>query len=257
MKKKIIKINAVILGLLAVSTLINIAFLLYQRQSTAIRYENVQNDKNDETRGANVQSIAPTFINTPDSVSEKYAYKENNQLEWLNINEEYVGWLSIQGTNINYPVVRGGDNKKYLNTDFFNQKSDAGALFMDYRNIAQFNDNHTVIYGHYMKDGSMFHNLHLYKDESFNEAHDVIQLQGLYETRSYTIFSVYIESANDYELNLNALSGNDEVYLVEILSRSMYDFEITPSSNSKILTLVTCSYEIDNGRMIVHAVENP
>lgn len=257
MNKKALKISATILGFIAVSALFYSGLLSFQRQSTAIRYEQVQNEKKNEMSETTVESIPPMAINTPDQVSQKYTYKENNQLEWLNINDEYVGWLSIEGTNIDYPVVRGDDNKKYLNTDFFNKKSDAGALFMDYRNIAQFNDNHTVIYGHYMKDGSMFHNLHRYKDESYYETHDVIQLQGLYETRSYTIFSVYIESANDYELNLNALSGNDEGYLEEILSRSMYDFKIKPSSKSKILTLVTCSYEVDNGRMIVHAVENP
>ena len=265
MGRKIRVISAAIIGILAVSALLLMGFSRIQRQNTAIRYQSIQNEKDKEniersetiTNDTNEDDTIAEDTSAQLTSGSEYAYKKNDQLEWLNINDEYVGWLNIEGTNINYPVVRGMDNQKYLTTDFFNKKSDAGALFMDYRNLAQFNDRHTVIYGHYMKDGSMFHNLHLYKEESYHESHDVITLQGLYETRTYEIFSVYIESANDYELNLDALNENYANYLGEIKSRSMFDYEISPSLDDNILTLVTCSYEVDNGRMIVHAVELP
>lgn len=194
-----------------------------------------------------------TVLSTEDQTQIPYIYKENNQKKWLDQNGDFVGWLKVGGTQIDYPVVRGNDNQTYLNRDFLKKSSKAGAIFMDYRNIGQFSDQHTVIYGHYMKDGSMFGDLHLYKSEAFYKENMIIEMSGLYEEKSYTIFSVTIERADNYEIDLK-LSNDD--YLKRILTASIHNSNLIPDQGVKLLTLVTCSYEIDNGRILIHAFEN-
>ncbi len=200
-----------------------------------------------EEDGEVAESIKETTDERP------YIYKENNQKSFLDQNADYVGWIQVGGTKIDYPIVRGNDNSYYLDRDFLRKSSKAGAIFMDYRNIGQFTDAHTVIYGHYMKDGSMFGDLHLYKSEAFYEENKYIDIQGLYEEKSYTIFSVTIETADDYEIDLKL---SNDAYLKQIIENSIYDTGMIPDPGIKLLTLVTCSYEIDNGRILIHAFQN-
>lgn len=188
--------------------------------------------------------------------TETLAFKPNDQGKYLEMNTDYVGWLKIEGTAIDYPVVRGNDNEIYLNTDFFGTFNDAGSIFMDYRNLAQFNDTHTAIYGHNMKDGSMFRDLNRYKDLSFFKTNPTIRLQGLYDEKTYRIFSVYVESANDYVLDFEYNQQTYTEYLETIKKKSLHGSDLTFTGNERILTLITCSYEVDNGRTIVHAIEN-
>ena len=183
----------------------------------------------------------------------QYAYKVNNQKIWLDQNTDFTGWLRVEGTKIDYPVVRGNDNIYYLNRDFLKKTSKAGAIFMDYRNIGQFSDKHTVIYGHYMKDGTMFGDLHQYKSKAFYDENRIIEFEGLYENKSYTIFSVTLETADDYEIDLKL---SNDAYLNQILGTSIHETRLIPESSMAILTLVTCSYEVDNGRILIHAYEN-
>lgn len=187
-----------------------------------------------------------------------FPYKENLNKEWLNINPDYMGWLRVPGTTIDYPYVRGGDNDYYLKRDFYGKYSEAGTLFMDYRNLGSFNDQHTLIYGHNMKNKSMFHSLTYYQDYKFFEENQWIELSGLYETRTFKIFSVYEISADDYAFILDFETPEQyQDYLVTLEKLSLHSEKhaFTADPNQKLLTLVTCSYGVNNGRTIVHAVE--
>lgn len=239
--------------------LLSIAILLFIRKISANKYEELLADRNEfqaDTIIVNDNSN-DIFSVVPDSTipSTTIQFKKNLNSKYLDINTDYVAWLKVEGTSIDYPVVRGLDNSIYLKTNFYKDYSDSGAIFMDYRNLGQFQDVHTAIYGHYMKDGSMFHDLHLYKDQSFFEAHKKINLSGLYEEKEYEIFSVYIESANNYELDFDYEAMTYMQYLDFIKKRSLYKSDLVITGNEKLLTLITCSYEIDNGRIIVHAIE--
>ena len=182
-----------------------------------------------------------------------YEFKPNDQLNLINENADYVGWVAIENTGINHPVVRAKDNAFYLNRDFNKKPSKAGAIFMDYRNLGQFNDRHTVIYGHYMNDGSMFGDLHAFKSESFFKQNRQIRLKGLYEEKTYTIFSVTIENADEYEIDIRVL---DDDYLKTLMDASLHELNFNLDLSKNILTLVTCSYEMENGRIIIHAFED-
>lgn len=240
--------------------LVSTLLFLIGYQISSIFSINASMKRYDVLRQKNVESSTQEHVLTTETVlsSEwqtptQYVFKENVYKKWLELNGDFVGWLKIGGTQVDYPVVRGDDNETYLNRDFLNKSSKAGAIFMDYRNIGQFSDRHTVIYGHYMKDGSMFGDLHLYKSEAFYKENMMIEMSGLYEEKSYTIFSVTIEQADDYEIDLK-LSSDD--YLKQILNASIYNTKLIPGRGVKLLTLVTCSYEIDNGRILIHAFEN-
>ena len=193
---------------------------------------------------------------TNDDSLTTYSAKTNPQKKWLDLNSDYQGWLKIENTNIDYPLVRARDNIFYLNKDFLKEESELGAIFMDYRNIGNFNDKHTAIYGHYTWTGKMFGDLHNYKEESFLNKNRIIDLKTLYGEKEFEIFSVYIDSAEDYELKINFTDDNDYLeYLQFLNSLSVHNFEFNPDSEKLLLTLATCSYEVGNGRLIVHAIE--
>lgn len=197
-------------------------------------------------------------MNNPVVTEDKptYVYKENLNKEFLDINPDYMGWLIVNGSNIDYPFVRSMDNEYYLNRDFYGNFSDAGALFMDYRNLGNFNDQHTIIYGHNTKNGTMFHNLRYYRNEDYFNNNQEIIVSGLYETKKYRIFSVYEVSADDYFLTVN-FSNKSEYgkYLKNLEELSLFRQNIELEENYKLLSLVTCSYGVNNGRTIVHAIE--
>lgn len=194
------------------------------------------------------ESAAPT---------SPYPYSENLNRQWIDLNPDYMGWLTIPGSRIDYPVVRGLDNEFYLDHDFYGERSSAGAIFMDYRNLGNFHDQHTLIYGHHLKKSdAMFHDLVLYHDPDYLAEHQLIQVSGLYEERTYRIFSVYEVSADDYSFTLEFDQDMDyRDYLNDLLDSSMHPAHFIPKTGQRLLTLVTCSYGLSNGRTIVHAVE--
>ncbi len=201
--------------------------------------------------------IKESSIIEDNNVEEKvYSIESNPQKEWLDVNQDYQGWLSIEGTNIDYPTVRAVDNYFYLDKDFLKNKNELGAIFMDYRNVGNFNDRHTAIYGHYTWNGKMFADLHNYKEEGFGKENNVIKFNTLYGEKEFQIFSVYVDSAEDYRLELDFKDDNEyQNYLEKLKDLSLYEIPADLSEDKLLLTLATCSYEIGNGRLIVHGIE--
>lgn len=172
----------------------------------------------------------------------------------LQINTDIVGWVSIEDTGIDFPVVQSSDNDYYLNHNVEKKSSARGSIFMDYRNTDVNNDIHTVIYGHYMKDGSMFGELSKYKDAAYYHEHDVITFEGIEEPAKYQIFSVYIYSPEDQFFQYQFEDKPQyKGYLDKIIEKSMYDTGVKVTSNEQLLTLVTCTYEVADARLIIHA----
>lgn len=265
-KKKIL-LNAILI--LAILILVTTALIAWQRNRTQNAYEALASLRADHNTAVNdvseselesnsdrdLKNIEPT-LEASKVETIQYTYKPNENSKWLSINEDYFGWIRIEGTNIDYPFVRSHDNQDYLNIDFYGNVSDAGTLFMDYRNLGNFNDQHTIIYGHYMKNKTLFHNLTNYHDKAYYEENRIIEIAGLYETKTYKIFSVYEISADDYAFTLNFENQNDYIdYIDSILSLSVHTPGFEIDTAKRLLTLVTCSYGVGNGRTIVHAIE--
>ncbi len=172
-----------------------------------------------------------------------FIISKNEEAKLIKKIDDYVGWITINDTPIDYPVVRGIDNIFYLDHNYLKENSKAGAIFMDRRNIGSGYDQHTLIYGHNMKNGTMFNTLNKYLDKNFWQSHKTIHLRNLYFTDVYEIVSVYNVSADTYEVPL----AIDTALLQAYLDRSVHDTGYIPSGTEKVLTLVTCNYQHTNG----------
>jgi sortase B len=170
------------------------------------------------------------------------------------VNSDYVGWIVVNGTKINYPFVLGNDNSFYLNHNFQKRRLKHGAIFMDYRNKSDFSDRHIVLYGHAMRDNSMFGAIDLYKRQSFFNSHSIIEIRLKNETRTYKIFSAYQVDASITRLSVPANNRSLSSLFETFTSRAMYPTNTDITNKDHILTLVSCTDDVDNGRIIVHAV---
>ncbi len=178
----------------------------------------------------------------------------NNIIDLTNINEDYIGWIEIPNTNINYPVLQSEDNNYYLKRDIYKNYLASGSIFLDYRNN-DFSDKNTIIYGHYMRNNTMFGQLKNFKEEKFFYTNNIIKiLKPNGDILEYKVFSAYTTSATDNYTQINF--NNDEEYkefLSTIIDKSMFKTNETLNIDDKILTLSTCSYEFEEARTVVHA----
>lgn len=172
----------------------------------------------------------------------------------LEINPEVVGWITIDNTSINYPLMQHDDNEYYLLHDPSNTSSIYGSIYIDYRNHPSIQNQNTLIYGHNMNDGSMFHELLKFKDETFFTSHPYLYISNLYERFTYEVFSVYVVDA-DVESIAPSFPSDEAFlsYLNSCMARSLYPSNISFNPTDEIVTLVTCSYELPNARTIVQA----
>lgn len=177
-------------------------------------------------------------------------------------NEDFAGWLSIENTHIDYPVMYTPDDPEhYLHRAFDDSYAQSGALFIDAS--CQPESNHILIHGHHMKDGSMFGTLPQYQDREFASEHSVIRFdtpdeEGYYELLAafYTeIDAAQEDDAFQYYKYTDLSDPNDfTTYIQQIKKLSLYDTGIRAVEGDRLLTLSTCSYHTDEGRFVVVAV---
>lgn len=176
--------------------------------------------------------------------------------ELLKGNKDVVGWITIDGTQIDYPILQAKDNVTYLYSNYYQDDSIAGSIFLDYRNDFTTFDLNTVIYGHRMKDGSMFQHLTKFTNKDFFDKHQTIQLETLYDSYEAEIFAVY-NTTTDFNYIQTDFSSKEEyaTLLKNIKQKSLFDSNIEVDENDQILTLSTCDYTLDpdEGRLVVHA----
>ena len=180
----------------------------------------------------------------------------NNYERLLTVNKDTVGWITVKGTNINYPVVQTTDNSYYLKRNFYKNKDSNGWVFMDYRNSGYSLDQNTIIYAHNRYySGVMFGTLNRVVDEKWytNDSNLYITFNTLYNEYQWKIFSVYsIDVTNDY-LYTNFKNDIDyAAFLNKLKDRSDIPLSTNVSVDDKIITLSTCLD--DNKRLVVHAV---
>lgn len=176
------------------------------------------------------------------------------------MNTDLVGWMTIDGTNINYPVMQTPDYKDYyLRRDFNGNYSTAGCLYArEECDVNKPSDNITI-YGHKMSNGTMFAALHKYQKKSFWEENKYITFDTLTEHHTYEIMSVFITTASigegfDYHLFVDAYTEarfNDFVSTCKELA--LYDTGVEAQYGDKFITLSTCDYSVTNGRLVVVA----
>ena len=171
-----------------------------------------------------------------------------------NINPDTIAYIKINNTNIDYPVVKYKDNDYYLNHNFEKKVNSGGWVFADFKNNFDGNDKNIIIYGHNMKDKSMFGTLSRTLTSEWQNDENNLLITLVTEEKQYTykIFSTYRIDNEEYYITTNFNSNNEYInFLSTIKKRSNKYYDISLDENDQILTLSTCSG--NNKRIVVHA----
>ena len=167
------------------------------------------------------------------------------------INEDYVCWLFCADTKIDYPVVQGEDNSYYLHRMFNGEHNAAGTLFIDYRNLPDFQDPNTLIYGHHMRNNSMFGALNDYELDGFYEAHPFMLMFSAKEVALIEVFAGYTTSEDDHCYDIAISDSKDMLaFVAEAQSKSDFETAITVLPGDRLVTLSTCAYAFEDARYI-------
>lgn len=174
-------------------------------------------------------------------------------------NNDFIGWLSINGTNIDYPVMQCSDDY-YLTHNFYKKEDTYGSLYVKEIADVKTPGTNVIIYGHNMKDGSMFGDLDSYKEKKFYENHSILSFETLFENRTYEIISVFyskISKKKEYFPYYQFYQADTKEEFLEfydnIKACSLYDTDITAEFGDTFLTLSTCDNHTKNGRFVVVA----
>lgn len=250
-------IRRIIMALLAVIFIGSCAYILI----TLYRYK-----KSDEIYAGAVDK----YITAGDKNSEKEADKSSADSaesapisvdfeELQKISPDIVGWIYCEDTVINYPVVKGSDNDYYLHHAYDGTYSASGAIFIDADNADDFQDSNTIIYGHHMKNGSMFATLSNWQKQEYYDEHPVMWL--LTPTQNYKIilFSGYTTSA--YSDTYKIFREPGEEFTQYIINSAKYSSFSMPETelyaDAKYVLLSTCAYVFDNARSVIHGMLVP
>lgn len=231
-----------------------------------------KDSKNSEEEIIEIQETTPIIeietteeteiIETPEVIPETSPYWSYIEMNLIDVdftdlkqkNSDTVGWIQVNGTNINYPFVQTTDNKYYLTHSFDKSYNSAGWVFIDYRNNKIDFDKNTIIYAHSRKNNTMFGTLRKILKNGWlnNTENHVIKLSTETENTLWQVFSVYrIPTTNDY-IQVNFIDDIEFINFGNMLiERSAYNFNTSISAEDKILTLSTC-YD-DNDKVVLHA----
>ena len=224
------------------------ALLIYSGTKIVIWYMNNQNNKKISDEIAEFVTVDET----KEDDEEKYVVDFEKLKEK---NSDIVAWLKVKGTNIETTVVKSTNNNYYLTHNFNKEYNSAGWIFADYKNKVDGTDKNLVIYGHNMRDDSMFGSLKWVINEDWynNEDNKYITLITENETQVYEVFSVYRIEKEDYYIQTNFDTEKEfNTFAQTIKKRSKKDFNVDVNENDNILTLSTCANN-NKYRVVLHA----
>ncbi len=219
-------------------------------------YVEPENQGNNSETDANEEVYTIPYENINGvRVQKKFTeiYKRNN---------DFVGWLLIQDTPVDYPVVQSMyEEEYYIHKDFDKEYSTAGTLFVDTDSDLLKPSDNIVIYGHNMKTGKMFHCLLDYAEEDFYKEHKYIQFNTIHGNNTYEVIAafrtkIYSKDYNGFKYYKFFDAGSEEEfmnYVNNCKGLTGYDIPTTAQYGDKLITLSTCSYHTDNGRFVVVA----
>ena len=251
--KNIIFILCLLIFIFSIYTILN-----WQVNNSKIRQINSEIEEIIDIKNNNENQ---QLVNPPNNLNDNYFYYINFPFLTVNFsklllkNNNTVGYIKINNTLVNYPVVQASDNEFYLNHSFDKGENKAGWIFLDFRgNLIDLVDNN-VIYGHSRLDGTLFGSLNLVLTSNWQENKDnyVIYLSTLKENMLFQIFSIYTIPKEYYYITPNFSSiEKKEVWLNEMKKRNLAPIDTIVNVNDKILTLSTCQNNY-GGRIVIHS----
>lgn len=173
--------------------------------------------------------------------------RSNDTSEYLK--ERGYDWITVEGTAIDYPVMTYTDNNFYINHDYQGNESDSGAIFYC-SSDEPFNGKYTMLYGHSMKNGTMFNNLHYFQKDHQRFKESILTIETAENTKTFKPIAYYVTSNNFFYKQIDNMETSDAVELIK--QNSDYFINgVEYNDNSHIVALYTCDYSIKNGRLIV------
>lgn len=169
-------------------------------------------------------------------------------------NTDIIGWIYSEGTPINYPIVQAKDNDYYLRRLIDGQYNQAGTIFMDYRNCSDFSDFNTIIYGHNMKNDTMFGTLTNYEKQEYYEQHKEMFLYTENTAIKIELFAGFTTASESEIYKYPKTVATNEELIKTAIKNSTFKSNIIPSKEDKIITLSTCSYYFENARYVLLGV---
>lgn len=213
------------------------------------------------------EELAALVTESEENYPDEPAWVQPKYRELYNQNNDFVGWITVPNTAINHPVMQSDDNEYYLRRDFYKNYLRRGTVFMDYRNDPENLNVNTILYGHNYLDSTMFSDLEKYKDIEFYKTAPVIEFNTIYADHKWKVFAVFLTTAspeldNNYVFNYIypfMTESSFEEFIDEVAKRSLYDTGVEVLPTDKILTLSTCTRDMDitskqeNARCVVMA----
>lgn len=202
--------------------------------------------------------------NTTSTNSNSPQYGENHDINWDKLqkdNSDIYSWIYIPNTNVDYPVVQASKDEPddfYLNHNIHKQSEFAGAIYSEKHNAKDYSDPVTILYGHNMKNGSMFKTLHQFEDSVFFKSNKFIYVYMPNQKLTYKIYAAYVYDdrhiLNSFDFSDKKILKDYQKYTLNPESMTKNTRNVTLNANSKILTLSTCTNGAENTRYLVQGV---
>lgn len=256
MRKKTLRALELLLAVLLLLALFMIVRAVLDSHAARREYSDAASIAGLPSEFWNVPEL-PTQTSTPppeeDQVpSEVRALLDMDMDALLETCGDLVGWILIPGTEISYPLLQADNNQYYLDRTWRGESSSSGAIFIDYRNDASLEGFNTIIYGHRMRDGSMFGSLKEYDDEDYWEEHPSVYIACGGKVYRYDIFSSFQAPVDGIVYEMNLL-GREAEFIRYAQEHSTIDTGVVPAEDTRIITLSTCTGNGYAKRLVVMA----
>lgn len=250
--------------LIFAGSLTKLIMIYHEYNSAVSEYEDIADefvteiDEDDITGAAIVSEAAVEVKQTDDNGKESvFVFKPLN-VDFASLkktNKDVIGWIQFETFSLSYPVVKDSGDNYYLKHTFKKQKNNAGSIYIGPANNGNFQDTNTILFGHNMKNGSMFGVLSRYTKKSYFQNNQYFRIYTPNGTQRYQIFSAYRVELTGSAYTIWSRTGGTEYanWIKEIKKKSLYDTGISVTENDTVVTLSTCVTGDDNKRFVIHA----
>lgn len=209
-----------------------------------------------ETTEATTEAPTEALTEPQETEPETEPYISPIDFEALSeVNPDVIGWIRIPDTNVDYPIVQTDDNDKYLHTSFEGEESIAGTVYLDFESDSDMMGFNNILYGHNMKNGSMFKDIVKYKEQSYFDEHKYFEIYTPERTIRLKAISCYYAKAEPIVRKTRFKTRESyEAFIKEMIKPCAW-YEMPEFPIDSLYTLVTCSYEVNDARTILYAVE--
>ena len=240
--------------IIAIGSFGYLAFYNYQASHSSEQVDNLNKVKDDNSFVRKYKATVKLDDKETPDILEEYVGP-------FNLNQKLVGWVKIDGTKIDYPVMQTSNNDYYLDHNFDQEEDKNGSIFLDKECSIWPRSQNLLIYGHNMKSGKMFGTLKSYKDKAFFDKHPQIQFDTIYEKGIYDVMYVFSEVVHEetevtfkYYQFINANSADEyNSYMKDMSEMSLYDTGVTSVYGDALITLSTCDYTQGAERFVIVA----